>query len=398
MFIYLAFLVVYCLLSFGAVLPQNWLAVEMFWVAGILGLAIRRILKDQKLDLIGGLLWAASALLVFFVAPKFGVGVTAVGWAGLAARQSESRTLRFFHFLLGIGFLEALLGLVQFFVLPGWILGYEGINRSSGTLINRNHFAGILEMLIPVAFGLGYLAFRRHRDISRSYLYIFIGAFMGVALVFSLSKMGIFSFLMTLILLSALMSVRSGLPRLASILGLGLLGLVFVGALWIGIDVVVERYADLFKKDALVEEGRTIVFRDTLQLIKANPLGVGIGRYVDVFRQFQTYHTESLFDHAHNDYLETTAEWGIPIAVLFWTVIAWVVLRSVRALLSSESIEKRAVLLACIGSICSILLHSFTDFNLQIPSNAMLFFTFLGIAFAYSRRSRNLLTPTIRVD
>ncbi len=31
---------------------------------------------------------------------------------------------------------------------------------------------------------------------------------------------------------------------------------------------------------------------------------------------------------------------------------------------------------------CSILLHSLTDFNLQIPSNAMLFFTFVGISLA----------------
>ena len=31
------------------------------------------------------------------------------------------------------------------------------------------------------------------------------------------------------------------------------------------------------------------------------------------------------------------------------------------------------------GAMFSILLHSLTDFNLQIPSNLMLFFLFVGI-------------------
>ncbi len=44
--------------------------------------------------------------------------------------------------------------------------------------------------------------------------------------------------------------------------------------------------------------------------------------------------------------------------------------------------NRRGILLACTGAIFSILVHSFTDFNLQIPSNAMLFFTFVGISLA----------------
>jgi hypothetical protein len=38
-----------------------------------------------------------------------------------------------------------------------------------------------------------------------------------------------------------------------------------------------------------------------------------------------------------------------------------------------RSPETRGILLACIGSLCSILIHSFTDFNLQIPSNVCCF-------------------------
>ena len=190
-----------------------------------------------------------------------------------------------------------------------------------------------------------------------------------------------------------MLHVRESQKQLANALGLGLLGMVMAGALWIGIDVIVERYAQLLEEDAVLDEGRIIVFRDTLRMISENPWGVGPGNYRDAFRQYQTFRPNMLFDHAHNDYLETAAEWGIPLAVLFWGFVLFVLGRSVRAVVSISSPERRGILLACIGAIFSILLHSLTDFNLQIPSNAMLFSSFVGIALAMSSRTEE--SPTI---
>ena len=128
-------------------------------------------------------------------------------------------------------------------------------------------------------------------------------------------------------------------------------------------------------------------------MISANPFGVGTGQYQDRFRQYQTFHPDLLFDHAHNDYLETMAEWGTPAALAFWCFIMFVFVSAVRAFLGPGPPERRGILLACIGAIFSILVHSLTDFNLQIPSNAMLFFTFVGIAAAYSFHQRSKLAP-----
>jgi O-antigen ligase len=119
-------------------------------------------------------------------------------------------------------------------------------------------------------------------------------------------------------------------------------------------------------------------------MISESPQGVGVGHFQDRFRQYQTFHPEYLFDHAHNDFLETIAEWGIPAAVGFWGFIMFVLVSAVRTFLGPGPSETRGILLACIGAIFSILVHSLADFNLQIPSNAMLFFTFIGIAAAYS--------------
>jgi O-antigen ligase len=280
------------------------------------------------------------------------------------------------------GLAEAILGLVQHFIAPGWIFGYLNTTfRVTGTLINRNHYAGLLEMFVPVAFGAAYLAASR-RELARAYIYLLAAALMGIALLLSASRTGIFSFLVTLSFLGLLVQVQKTHRKLALALPLTVIVLVMAGAVWIGIDVAVQRYSDLFGEEAILREGRLSVYRDAIQLIAANPLGVGVGNFQDRYRKYQSYRPDLLFDHAHNDYLETAAEWGMPIAICFWTFVGFAFVQAVRSFIDARSPERRSILLACIGAIFAILVHSLTDFNLQIPSNAMLFSSFVGIALA----------------
>ena len=162
-------------------------------------------------------------------------------------------------------------------------------------------------------------------------------------------------------------------------LGFALLGLFFAGILWIGIDGIVNRYARILGPDAAVEYGRLMVFRGTTEMIRRFPQGVGIGKFESAFRPFQTASLGILFEHAHNDYLETTAEWGVAVAIPFWIVIIGLFISHVRLLMTAKAVETQGILLACTGGCFAILVHSLADFNLQIPSNAIVFFTFVGI-------------------
>src|SRR5262249_27193612 len=146
---------------------------------------------------------------------------------------------------------------------------------------------------------------------------------------------------------------------------------LLAGAFWIGVDGIVQRYSELVGQDAILREGRILVYRDALRMIGANPAGVGTGNFQDRYRQYQTFRPDLLFDHAHNDYLETAAEWGVPLAAVFWAFLFFSLIRCVRLFVSIESAEQRGVLLSCMGAMFAILVHSFTDFSLQIPSNAM---------------------------
>jgi O-antigen ligase len=379
----LATLLAFELVSFGGVLRHTWLAVEIGWLLATAFFLVVRFLRRKSLDVPLVAFAIVSALIGLLVEPKLAVSLMAAAWSYLAARNGETSIRRFFLFLVWIGVLEAVLGLVQYFVSPGWILGYQNVfYKTSGTLINRNHFAGLLEMLIPVTMGLAYSSARRFESLARPYLWLLAGAFMGLALIYSASRMGIFSFFATAAFVATLLRFRKSQRRTSFALGFGIVGLVLAGALWVGIDDIIRRYSELAGEEATLREVRFFAFQDELRMIAANPGGVGTGMFQDRFRQYQKFHLDMLFDHAHNDYFETAAEWGLPVAAALWSFLIFVVIRGVRLFASVDSPEQRGILLACTGAIFSILLHSLTDFNLQIPSNAMLFFTFVGISLA----------------
>jgi len=388
LFVALSFIIIYSLATFGAVQPHDSLLVPICLVLVLDGYMVAAALLRGRWHYVLVLVLSSAVLSPAAVRSVFFIGLTAalLGWA--AATEGRAQIFRFFRVLVVIGVVEAVLGLTQYFISPGWIFGY--INTAypvSGSLINHNHFAGLLEMLAPVAIGLAYHSAMRFADLARTYMYLLAAAVMGLALLLSISRMGIVSFFTTLFFLAILMRIRQSGRRIAAGFTFTILGLALAAVLWVGIDAILQPYSLLLGEEAILREGRLLVYRDTIRMIRTNPLGVGIGNFQDRFREYQTYRPALLFDHAHNDYLETAAEWGIPLAMVFWTLILVAFIRSICLFVSTHSHEYRGVLLACIGAVFSILIHSLTDFNLQIPSNAILFFTFVGICLALPIRN-----------
>jgi O-antigen ligase len=377
LFAFFSALLVLALVTFGAVQTHAYLFVASLWLVALVVLVVRETLVTRRMSagMVSYLIVSALALLVDH---KLALIFLAAGWGWIATQKFPLKTLSFLRVLIVIGVLEAVLGLVQYFVAPGWIFGYHNAYyNSTGTFINRNHFAGLLEMIVPATVAFAFAAMMRGRDVARGYFYLFLGSCMSIAIVFSTSRMGLFSTLITLLCLGGalrLKSTRKGTTAIA----LGMIGVVVAGALWIGIDIIVQRFDELNQGELL--QGRGVVYADTLKMIAAHPFGIGFGEYRDTFRQYQTLRPDLLLDHAHNDYLETTAEWGILPAALLWVAVFIIFGRAFRSFLRTQSVERTTILIASMGAIFSILLHSLTDFNLQIPANAMLFFLFVGIA------------------
>ncbi|MBZ5584596.1 MAG: Gfo/Idh/MocA family oxidoreductase [Acidobacteriia bacterium] len=86
-----------------------------------------------------------------------------------------------------------------------------------------------------------------------------------------------------------------------------------------------------------------------------------------------------LHTRAFTDYLQLLLELGA-IGFALAVLLGWCVVRqAVRALAMKPAGDNRYMGLASMGALTAISIHSFTDFNLYIPANAMLLAWIAGL-------------------
>jgi putative inorganic carbon (hco3(-)) transporter len=304
--------------------------------------------------------------------------------------------------LLAIGIFEAFYGLIQY--LTGWQRIFVYVKRfyleeATGTYINRNHFAGLLEMILPFAVVLALQQVwtlrrkipnepTRAKKILSSMefpylaLWILVAAVLFAALAFSRSRMGILSALASLTAVLAFAGTGFLSPRARVVVGascfLGIIGL----AVWIGSDPVLTRFDTLGDQYRHPGQDRVSIWRDTLHLIRLHPvLGSGLGTFTVIYPSVQTAFLNNFVDHAHCDYLQIAMEIGVPGTILLFGAIFWILRLTVLHCRRGGEYDK-AISLACLGSITAILLHSLADFNLYIPANALVFAIVLALAWS----------------
>src|SRR5437016_5730250 len=120
MFIILAAILIFELLSFGGVLPHTWFATAVLWTVAAALCLIQQAIEGKRFDtaLLTGSI--AIAALGWFTGAKFAVGLFAGLWAWRAANRNPRNVPKFLHAMILIGILEALMGLTQHFLLPSW--------------------------------------------------------------------------------------------------------------------------------------------------------------------------------------------------------------------------------------------------------------------------------------
>lgn len=285
----------------------------------------------------------------------------------------------FVWFLLSLGSFVSLLAIVQYFTFNGKLYWLRALPQGVvpfGPFVNHNHFAGFVELVTPLGFAM-VLSGGVRRD--KLPLVIFLTVLPVGALALSASRGGIISFVFEFLLLVVLTSKRGDLKK--QLLVTGGLGLIAgMLAIWLGLGPTAERFARLSPGD-ISRDRRVEIYRDTWKIVRAHPwTGTGLGTLETVFPQYESYYDGRVVDHAHNDYLEMMADAGLIGAVCmlgFVVILAW---RGLSNLSSAKDSVSRALYCGSVVACAGLLLHSMLDFNLHIPSNALVFLLLAAMA------------------
>ena len=308
-------------------------------------------------------------------------------------------------FLTGV--FESLYGMFEFFSGHHHILYLKGITAVTGTFINRNYFAGYLLMVIPLS--MGFLVSReafygrrfqgwRQRLSSLDGKTLLIGfgiIVMVLGLIFSASRMGIISLLVSFTLISILFKTPQK-GKGVSKTTLLILGLALLWAVWIGLDAVIGPFFNV-SEDL---KWRRTVWENTLKVVKDFPiLGSGLGTFGQIFPMYKSFHMRRFVSHAENDFLQLASEVGlIGVGVLFilFTFLFLKAVSGVRAMSMTDS--GRYVGIGGLVGILALMFHSVVERNLQVPGNAFLF-TFLWalvLRIGSFKQSERAVTGEIR--
>jgi len=297
------------------------------------------------------------------------------------AFRNASSVRGFVWFLLAFGFLVSVFGILQQFTFNGKLYWFRELRYGGypfGPYVNRNHFAGFVELIAPV--GLALLVVRGERRDRLPLVVLFTLIQIG-ALFVAASRGGIASFLIQAVLVGALAWSRpAGARSLAAAAAVFLLAGAVVT--WLGVGTALERFAS-FKASEVPEARRLVMIKDSWHIFLDHPvLGAGLGTLETAYSRYESLYDGLVVNHAHNDYVEALADAGLIggaccAAFLFLLFRRW--LAGVQATREPFFWAVRiGALVACAG----ILVHGFVDFNLHIPSNALLFLLQASLAGA----------------
>ncbi len=273
-----------------------------------------------------------------------------------------------------------------------------------GTYPNRNHYAGYLEMMLSLGVGLLIAGLSERRfDTWKKFLRLTIEWILSpkmilrlalcvlvIALTTTHSRMGNTAFFSSLLIAGAIgialsrHATRNTVILLASLV---VIDLLIVGS-WFGVERLAQRLEETTAQDVRAREEPA---KYTVDLIKDYPVfGSGPGSFYVAFMKYRPETVLDFYDFTHNDYAQIASESGILGFGLIGSFVALTLGAALLAQWRRRDSLMRGISFACIMGVTSILIHSWVDFNLQIPANATFFMFLLAlgwIALFHDRRA-----------
>jgi len=407
-------------LATGSVRPQDFLVAEWLTVAIIFLWAVRFCVNPKHRLLWLPVCWPILAFLIYavgryltadveFLARQELIKVLVYGvlfFAILNNLHRQETTQVVGLTLIFVAMAVSFYALFQFLTDNDYVwnfykpAGYR--KRGSGTFICPNHLAGFLEMILPL--GIAFMIAGRFGHLMKILLaYASLSIFVGITVTFSRG-----GWLATSVSLFALcwwlLRQRDYWKR--SLLVAAILVAVFAGLF------LKARFSpaghERFEVANEVEDVRLRIWAPAVGMWKDHLwFGVGPAHFDYRYRQYRPADSElqARPDRVHNDYLNTLVDWGVVGAFLVavcWAVFYWQVFngwkfvqRSQNDLAARRSTKTAFVLGGAVG-LFAILIHSTLDFNMHIPSNAILAVTLMALVSSHYRFATEKHWHTVR--
>jgi O-antigen ligase len=317
----------------------------------------------------------ADILLLFLAAQSFR---TIEDWRG------------FVWFVMSFGFLVVIFGILQHLTFNGKLYWFREMHFGGipfGPYVNRNHFAGFMELVIPISLAPLVLGKVRRQ---RWFLVSLFAVVPIGALFLSASRGGIISFAVQVGFLVLWLIVRRTAGR-NLLSGGAILLLAFLMVSWLGVQQLVERFSSLQSLE--VTSGKRASMRaDTWRIFLDHPwTGTGLGTLQIVFPAYETLYDGKVVNHTHNDYVEGLAETGIVGALCCLWFLGVLFFDSLRRLSQPNGAFASTLQLSAFVACLGFLTHGLADFNLHIPANALVFFLLANLATSEIRQSTPLI-------
>ena len=264
-------------------------------------------------------------------------------------------------------------------------------NRGSGTYICPNHFAGFLEMLLPV--GLAYVWMGRVGHLTRVFLgYASFAILAGIGV--SISR-GAWIATGAVVLLFFALLLRRRSYRIPAIVCL----IILAGA-------VVSAYSNAFRLQQRVRglmessnpdfpHSRILIWKPAIQMWRDHFwFGVGPGHFDCRFPGDRPRELQARPGFAHNDYLNLLADWGLSGAIIVAAALillyasafgTWRFVRQRQDDPATKSGNRAAFVVGGSLGLLAVLIHSVTDFNMHVPANAILAIGLMALLSGHTR-------------
>ncbi len=345
----------------------------------------------------------------------------------LLLSNSEQRIRKLLWALVFSGAAQALFAIVMMSLAAHYQLFFFDVDhstRAKGTFGYHNSFAGYMEICIAAGLGLLFGSFKPPQGMAatwktrmKSALSFLLSSkmplrllliLMVIGLVLTRSRMGNAGLMGALVLamLIALIFVK----ELRKILAILVVSVIVVDTLiigqWVGLDKVVERLenTEMATEQASLEatdstqtasigpskpkrreeslEQRVEPAYNAINMFKDKPwAGFGAGTFYTAYPPYKNPNIRGFYEHAHNDYLEILADTGIVGAGLLFVFALTSFVVGIKLLAVPRGVAK-GVGFSVVLVLIALIFHSFVDFNLHIPPNAMTLMVLCALPWA----------------